>query len=158
MDELVLENVKIIFRNFAGLSGPYNDRGDRTFSVLIDDVDLADDLKSLGWAVKPLKFDPGEEPAWHLPVKVNLDSNYPPQIIKVSPSTKRKVNLFGNTVETLDILDIEYVDVVLNPYLWTINDKRGVKAYLRSMYVMITESVLDLKWADYGDDDLADIF
>ena len=153
MNELVLENMQILFHNFTGLKGPYNDQGDRTFSILIEDVDLADDLANLGWAVKPLKSEPDEEVNWHLPVKVNFNSAHPPQIVKVSPSTRRKVILTADTVEVLDVLDIDYVDVVLNPYSWTVNDKSGIKAYLRSMYVMIVESVLDLKWADYGDED-----
>ena len=55
MERLKLEGMQIIFKNFRGEKGPYNAAGDRNFSVVINDLDYAEHLISLGWALKPLR-------------------------------------------------------------------------------------------------------
>ena len=52
--QLMIENAKIIFRNFAGKEGMYNAEGDRNFCVLLED-DLAEQLVKDGWNVKTLR-------------------------------------------------------------------------------------------------------
>ena len=36
-DTIMMEGVRIIFRNFEGKEGPYNKAGERNFAVLLDD-------------------------------------------------------------------------------------------------------------------------
>ena len=148
MERLRLEDVRVIFKNFRGEKGTYNEAGIRGFSVLIDDVGVADDLLHAGWALKPLKNEDGEVDAYHLPVKVNFGGRMPPRIYKITMSTGNQLPLDEKTIDLLDYLPIDYVDVILNPYEWEVRGETGVKAYLQTMYVVIEENELDIKWAN----------
>lgn len=148
MERLRLEDVKIIFKNFRGVKGPYNEAGVRTFSVVIDDLELAKDLAGEGWALKPLKNEEGDIDAFHLPVKINYDSRQPPRIYKVSLTRQGQLPLDEKTIDMLDYLPIDYADVIVNPYQWEVRGESGVKAYCQTMYVIIEENELDVKWAN----------
>jgi hypothetical protein len=152
MERLRLEDVKIIFKNFRGEKGPYNEAGVRSFSVVVDDPKFAADLIDEGWALKPLKNEEGDIDAYHLPVKVNYVSRQPPRIYKVSMSNKGQFPLDERTVDMLDYLPIDYADVILNPYQWEVRGESGVKAYCQTMYVVIEENELDIKWANLSAD------
>lgn len=149
MERLQLEGVEIIFKNFRGAEGTYNAEGIRGFSVLIDNPEQAKELLALGWALKPLKNEDDDIEAYHLPVKVNYGGKFPPRIYKITPSTKRKLSLEEGTVGMLDYVPVEYVDLVVNPYQWEVRGETGVKAYLQSLFAMIHEDELDIKWADF---------
>jgi len=148
MDRLRLENSKVIFKNFRGEKGPYNEAGVRTFSVVIDDLVLAQSLIVDGWALKELKNEDGEVDAYHLPVKVNYDSRQPPRIYKISLTKGGQLPLDEKTVDMLDYLPIDYADIIVNPYQWEVRGETGVKAYCHTMYVVIEENELDIKWAN----------
>jgi hypothetical protein len=148
MERLHLEGVKIIFKNFRGEKGTYNEAGVRTFSVVINDFDVATQLIADGWRLKPLNNEEGEIDAYHLPVKVNYDSRQPPRIYKVSLVTKRQLALNKSTVDMLDYLPIDYADIIVNPYAWEVRGESGIKAYCHTMYVVIEENELDIKWAN----------
>ena len=51
---VLMESVRIIFRNFSGKEGQYNREGDRNFAVLLDDA-VAERMAADGWNVKWLK-------------------------------------------------------------------------------------------------------
>lgn len=150
MDRLRLDGARVIFKNFRGQKGIYNSDGSRTFSLVIEDPARAADLMDLGWALKPLKDEDGNVEAYHLPVKINFDSRQPPRVYKVSMSNSTQVQLDEKTIDMLDYLPIDYVDIILNPYQWTVNKESGVKAYCQSMYVIIEEDELDLKYAKFN--------
>ena len=58
---ILIENARIVFRNFEGKEGPYNRAGDRNFCVLLDD-DLAGQLLADGWNIKALRAREDDEP------------------------------------------------------------------------------------------------
>lgn len=144
---VLMEGVRIIFRNFAGKEGQYNREGDRNFAVLLDEK-VAAAMGEDGWNVKWLKPRSEEEddgPQAYLPISVNFKGR-PPRIVLIT--SRGRTNLDEGQVETLDWVDIINVDLIVRPYEWTVNGKSGVKAYLQSIYVTIDEDPLELKYSE----------
>ena len=145
---VIMEGVRIIFRNFSGKEGQYNREGDRNFAVLIDEP-TAEAMAADGWNVKMLKprddDEEGSPPQAYLPVAVNFRGR-PPRIVLIT--SRNRTNLNESQVETLDWVDILNVDLIVRPYEWTVNGKSGIKAYLQSMYVTIEEDPLEAKYAE----------
>jgi hypothetical protein len=148
MERLRLEGVRVIFNNFRGEKGPYNEEGVRTFSVIIDDLDYGAELLEMGWALKPLKNEDGDIDAFHLPVKINYSGRLLPRIYKVSMVNNSQLPLDERTIDMLDYLPIDYADIIVNPYHWEVRGESGIKAYVQTMYVVIEENELDIKWAN----------
>ena len=147
---VLMEDVRIVFRNFEGKEGQYNKAGDRNFGVILPE-NVADAMNADGWNVKYLKprdEDEGDEeqPTPWLPVAVNYDKGRPPKIVLIT--SRGRTNLDQDTVEMLDWADITHVDLIVRPYTWNVNGKGGVKAYLQSMYVTIEEDELERKYAE----------
>lgn len=148
---VLLEGVRIIFRNFAGKEGQYNREGDRNFGVIIPDQATAEAMIADGWNVKYLKpredADEGddEETPW-ISVSVNFDKGRPPQIMQIT--SRGKTLLDERSVEMLDWVDITNVDMIIRPYNWEVSGRTGIKAYLQSMYVTIEEDPLAAKYAE----------
>src|SRR4051812_12552360 len=100
---ILLEDVRIIFRNFAGREGMYNSEGDRNFAVLLP-PDVAEQLTREGWNVKLLKArEEGEEDQPYISVKVNFKGR--PPTIKMITDRATTV-LDEDSVEVLDWVDI----------------------------------------------------
>ena len=145
---ITIEDAKLIFRNFAGEESKFNSKGKRNFCVLLD-PETAKELEEDGWNVKwPPARENGEERDPYLQVKVSFD-NFPPKVIIVS--SQGKTRLDADTINTLDYASIETADVIIRPYNYEVNGKKGVSAYLKSLYVTIQEDELDLKYADIPD-------
>jgi hypothetical protein len=145
---VIMEGVRIIFRNFSGKEGQYNREGDRNFAVLLDEK-TADAMAADGWNVKMLKprddDEEGSVPQAYLPVAVNFRGR-PPRIVMIT--SRNRTNLSEDQVETLDWVDILNVDLIVRPYEWTVNGKSGIKAYLQSMYITIEEDPLEAKYSE----------
>lgn len=159
-DNLVMEDVRIIFKNFSGKEDRYNRAGDRNFCVLIDDPSEAERLAAIGWNVKYLRpLDEDSDPQAYIQIAVNY-KNIEPNIYMVT--NKNKVRLSESTVGNLDSADIKTVDLIVSPYNWEVNGKSGVKAYCKTMYVTIDEDVFAGKYdfdhlGDPQFDDMDDI-
>jgi hypothetical protein len=142
---VMMEGVRIIFRNFAGREGQYNREGDRNFAVLLDENvarAMAEDEWNVKW-LRPRSEEEGEEPQAYLPISVNYKGR-PPRIVLIT--SRGRTNLDEGQVEMLDWVDIINVDLIVRPYAWTVNGKSGVKAYLQSIYVTIEEDALEIKY------------
>lgn len=145
---VIMEDVRIIFRNFKGKEGQYNREGDRNFSVLLDDK-VAKAMDADGWNVKWLKArEEGDKDQAYLQVAVNFKGR-PPHIVMIT--SRGRNNLNEGEVEVLDWVDIQTVDLIVRPYEWVVNGKTGTKAYLQSIFVTIDEDPLELKYADLED-------
>lgn len=131
---LQIDNARIIYRNLRGEASKFNREGERNFSVLIPNQELADELISRGWNVKikPPRED-GEEPFMHLPVKVKFNGKGPHVYIQSGRALNR---IDEEDVGMIDDLDIESVDLDIRPYEWEVNGKTGITAYLQSMKVV----------------------
>lgn len=145
---VLMEGVRIVFRNFVGKEGQYNREGDRNFAVLLDDT-VANAMAEDGWNVKWLKpREDAEEdalPQAYLAVSVNYKGR-PPTIVMITD--RGRTHLDESSVELLDWADIKNVDLIVRPYEWNVNGKTGIKAYLQSMYVTIEEDPLAVKYAE----------
>lgn len=146
---ITMENVRIIFRNFAGREGMYNREGERNFAVLLDDPKLVKMLVKDGWNVKYLKpREEGDEEQAYLQVSVNFNGR-PPRLVMIT--SRGRTNLTERECEVLDWADIRECDLIVRPYEWVVNGKTGIKAYLQSIFVTIEEDALELKYASIDD-------
>ena len=133
-DIVQIDDARIIYRNFSGEGSKYNREGDRNFSVLIEDQEIADALIEAGWNVKiKLPREEGDTPFMHLPVKVKFNDRGPAVYLK---SGARLVRLEEDGIECLDNIDILSVDLDIRPYDWEVNGKTGRTAYLQSIHVI----------------------
>ncbi len=145
---VMMENVRIIFRNFAGREGMYNREGDRNFCVLLDN-ETADAMARDGWNVKMLAArEEDEEDQPYLQVSVNFKGR-PPRVVMIT--SRGRTTLNEDEVELLDWADIQMVDMIIRPYEWAVNGKTGIKAYLQSIFVTIEEDELEIKYSEVND-------
>lgn len=146
LKEFAMEDARIIFRNFAGKEGQFNSAGDRNFALVLDEESAAILAKD-GWNVnrlKPREDEDEVEGTPYLPVKVGYKGR-PPHVILIS--SRARTALHEDTVDVLDITDIQTVDLIVRPYEWEVNGKSGTKAYLKTMFVTVNEDYLMRKYA-----------
>lgn len=153
IENIKIENARIVFRNLSGKPDKFNPQGGkRSFSVVIEDPEFANELKREGWNIKQFNQSPDsdEEPAHFISVKVSYN-NIPPHIYLCT--SKNKTLLNEDTVGQLDYAEISNVDIVITPYQYEVSDRTGISAYVKTMYVTVVEDEFASK---YEYDDLDD--
>lgn len=144
---LTIEDATIIFRNFEGRQTRFNPPGRRGFCVLLKGLDpkAVKELQAAGWNVKWLKpREEEDEPTPYIQVAVNYKGR-PPKITIIDSVTKNRTYLNEDQVSLLDWADIQSADMILTPSVYEMGGKSGVKAYLKSLYVVLLEDALDRK-------------
>ena len=130
---LIIDDARIVYRNFAGAASKFNRAGDRNFAVVIPTQEMVDDLIANGWNVKikPPR-DEDDEPFMYLPVKIKFNERGPVAYLK---SGGNMVKLDEDSIACLDEIDIVRVDLDIRPYDWEVNGKQGRTAYLQAIRV-----------------------
>lgn len=149
--QVTIEGANIMFRNFAGREGRFNQEGTRSFAVFIDE-DVYAAMERDGWNVKRLKPREDEEDGLGQPyIQVSVKyKGRPPRIVLISSRGRTEVT--EDLVDMLDAVEIANCDVILNPYRWLLpNGDTGIKAYLKTMFLTINEDELELKYAGFDD-------
>ena len=154
-EHLTIQNAKIFARNFSGKEGKYNPEGRRNFCVFIDDLKTAEAMAEDGWNIRYLepKME-GDERKAFVQIAVSY-KNIPPKIMLITQNGQTKLN--EEDVNMLDWAEIENIDLTINPSPWDVNGKRGIKGYLRSMFVTIYEDEFDAKYSNVPDSAMSSI-
>lgn len=137
---LQIDDARICFRNFRGEESMYNAKGNRSFSLVIPNEEIADALMNdknefgVGWNVKiKAPREEGEAPFIHLPVKVKYTDRSQPRVYLISG--KNRIELDEETIGMLDDIDIRSVDLDIRPYDGEGRFGPHRTAYLQSIYV-----------------------
>ncbi len=148
-NNIMIENARLIFKNFSGEESKFNRGGNKNFCVVLDH-DMARDLEDEGWNIKYLRpREEGEEPTPYIQVTVAY-GNIPPKVIMIAGRNKTPLDSFA--ISTLDYAEIKNVDLIIRPYHWEVNGKQGIKAYLKTMYVEIEQDAFASKY-DFDEDE-----
>lgn len=134
-DVLQMDDVRLTYKNFTGVGSAYNREGDRGFSIIIPDMETAQELMDMGWKVKiKAPREEGDLPFIHMPIKVKFNGRGPNIYLR---SGNKEVLLSEDTVECLDRISMKQVDLDIRPYDWERPDgSSGRSSYLSSMYVV----------------------
>lgn len=144
-----ISDAKFIYRtNFKGLAGPYNNDGDRNFTVVLEGEALKQ-AEEYGMSVKYSKPRDGEEPVPF--IKVNVGFKFrSPHIELINSHCKRY--LTEQNVGLLDDYEYEHIDMVIRPHRWRRpNGESGVNAYLQAIYAVVVEDPFVSKYYDIPD-------
>ena len=145
--QIVIEGAELIYLNFAGREGQYNQAGDRNFGVILDE-EAIEKVQEAGLTVKLRKYPDDEgNPVYFLKVKINGEKV--PYAIRVY--TKKRMKLMEESqLAELDSADIINTDLVLVPRPYkTRFGKEGINAYLKSARITIEEDPFYEKYAKY---------
>ena len=147
-ENIYFENAEITFKNFSGRPTKYQrQEGFRTFSVVVDDPDMAQHLSEDGWNVRILRpRNEGDTSKHVLDVSINFNFWKKPEIYMICDGHKTKLD--EEDLDILDGADIITSDIVVRPRLWDDNGTTRIKAYLQELYVTIQQSRFAAKYAD----------
>lgn len=152
---IIMRNARLLFRNFSGKAGTYNAEGERNFCVLLD-VEFAKQLEQDGWNIRWPKpsADPDDTRLPFTQIRVSYRKIPPRILLQTGGNT---TPLPESEIHILDYAEFDRVDLVVNPSTWHVNNKTGIKGYLKSMRVRIAEDDLEMSYEDVPDSALSSL-
>lgn len=153
-EKRIFENYRMVYRNFSGRIDEYNERGDRSFSIVIDDPKLADELEAEGWRIKrrpPRDEDSNEFITLKVFVKYEVR---PPKIYIVAPNNVRTL-MDESTVGEIDAAEILDMKLAVVPYRGKNSRDGRFTAYCKTLYVWVEGDEFEDEFNfDVPDDDV----
>jgi hypothetical protein len=143
---VTIEGVGVIYKNFMGQKGQYNEEGERSFNLLIEDPGIAEALLEDGFNLKPFLDEDDNITAHHMQVRVNYKGR-PPRITRVTQNGRRQTALDAKTVGMLDSVTITEVDITMGTWIWREEPLPNRTAYCNVMFVHVEEDPLDAKYS-----------
>lgn len=142
----MVDDARIIWRNFSGRPSQYNREGDRNFALIIPNQETADEFLKRGWNVKikPPREE-GEAPFMFINVNVKYGGRRDPEAYLCVG--KKKVDLTESTINRLDDVEIDHVIMDLRPYDWSGTGEK-CSAYLQGILVFQNVSRLTARFAE----------
>lgn len=144
-----IPGTEITWRHMEGTGdGLYGRSGVRYFAIKLSDG-LAEELEAEGWPVIWRNInredDAPELMKGYLKVFIKYGTRYPVDIYLINSNMKSKTLIEEDDIDQLhlDNKPIEFVDVQIRPYFWTYGDKKGVKAQVQAMNILLAQSGLD---------------
>lgn len=153
-ETVTIRDAQIIFRNFTGKPGPYNEEGERSFAVLLDEA-LGDELAKRGLNIKPLrKKEDEDDQMFYLPVAVSYKIR-PPRVYMVTGDGDRiplrKQMMPQDLVHMMDELDLGASHMVLSVSKYEVRGTKGKKCYLQSFFGHVMLDELEQEYATVED-------
>ena len=144
---ILLDDIQMMWPNFAGEAGRYNNAGKRNFVAFLP-ADAAADMEATGYNIKYLEpREEGQERQAFVKVNVNFVSRNPPEIFTVNSRGKRKLD--AGTAMILDWAKTDRADIIVSRYERTDEfGKTTVTPYLQTMYAFLHEDELAQRYAD----------
>lgn len=148
-NQVVLEDVKIGFKNFSGKPDEYNKTGgDRNFTLFLSEAD-GQELEVMGYNVKFKEYE--DSVSARLKVKYS-DTIRPPKVILVKDFNGETTltPISPDAIHVLDNMEIDSVDITISPYDYQIQSKVGViegrAAYVDVMYCNVKLDPFEAKY------------
>jgi len=149
LDLIEIPNAHFIFRtNFRGEAGPYNEEGERFFSVILEG-DALKQAEEYGMLIKHTKGGNGYDPVAY--IKVNVGYKIKDPVAWLINSRCKRV-LTQDSIGILDHMQFTNVDMVVRPHPWHNGPASGVNAYLEEIYCTVKESSFAQKYYDIPED------
>ena len=146
-DNIIIENARIIFRNFSGKEDKYNRAGDRNFCVIIEDHNDAQRLIEDGWNIRVMPpREEGDEPRHYLQVAVSF-KNFPPKVVMVT--RRKQTPLDEESIGMLDWAEIDRVDLAVRT--WRGTQSPFTSLYLDRAFITVVEDELDAMYREDED-------
>lgn len=144
--ELPDANVKWGFSHFDGRADTFNDEGDHNFTLILPE-ETALELDRIGWNIK--KMDPYEEgdPPEYL-FKIKISYKYEAPMIYLIKG-ERKFRADEKDLRDIKRTTVEQLDVIVTPSRWVNGQRSGISAYVKEMYVKISQSRFAREYEDY---------
>lgn len=152
---LLIDDARIIFRNFRGEGSKFNREGDRNFALLIPNEEVAEMLQNdvndqgAGWNVKikPPR-DEDESPLMYMTVKVKFN-DYGPNVYLINNGRQHKLE--EEDAARLDKIEIRSVDLDIRAYDNITQGRSYRTAYLQS--IRVYQGNASDRFANYGDEE-----